>query len=100
MHQAYFFRSNGTIVDAHGSKIKCYPEVPEILENLHKEGYQMAVASRTSEIKGAYALVELFGWNKYFQYKEIYPGSKVTHFDRYACYIYSFTIFKIYKSLF
>lgn len=57
--------------------------MPEILENLHNEGYQMAVASRTGAIEEAYSLVELFDWNKYFQYKEIYPGSKVTHFDRY-----------------
>lgn len=78
------FRSDGRIVDAHGAKIKCYPEVPGILDELHNEGYQLAVASRTSEIKGAFALVELFGWDKYFQYKEIYPGSKVTHFDRWA----------------
>lgn len=73
------------ICDFTGAKVKCYPEVPEILENLYKEGYQMAVASRTGEIEGAYKLVELFGWNHYFQYKEIYPGSKVTHFDRYSC---------------
>lgn len=76
------FRSNGTIVDARGIKIKCYPEVPAVLEDLTREGYQMAVASRTSEIEGAQALIGLFDWNRYFQYKEIYPGSKVAHFRR------------------
>lgn len=84
LHSRVCCRSNGTIVDAHGAKIKCYPEVPGILESLQNEGYQMAVASRTGEIEGAYALVELFGWNKYFQYKEIYPGCKVTHFNKYV----------------
>ncbi|KAH0626143.1 hypothetical protein JD844_000936 [Phrynosoma platyrhinos] len=38
--------------------------------------------SRTSEIQGATQLLDLFGINLYFRYTEIYPGSKVTHFQR------------------
>ncbi|XP_030745979.1 magnesium-dependent phosphatase 1-like [Sitophilus oryzae] len=72
---------NGSIVDSYGSKIKCYPEVPEVLSNLKALGYELGVASRTSEIKGAEQLIQLFGWEKYFTYKEIFPGSKVTHFN-------------------
>lgn len=44
----------------------------------------IGVASRTSEIQGAEQLCELFDWNKYFKYKEIYPGSKVAHFNQYV----------------
>lgn len=53
-----------------------------MLQTLHDEGYTLAVASRTSEIKGANQLLQLFDWDKYFSYKEIYPGCKVTHFNK------------------
>ena len=61
---------------------KPYPEVPGILKSLRENGIVLGVASRTPEIEGAKSLVETLGWNKYFSYKEIYPGSKVTHFDK------------------
>lgn len=67
-------------MDAHGQTIKHYPEVPEILKFLKDEGIPVAAASRTSEIDGANQLLDLFGWDKYFKYKEIYPGSKLHHF--------------------
>lgn len=54
-----------------------------MLQTLHDEGYTLAVASRTSEIKGANQLLQLFDWDKYFSYKEIYPGCKVRHFNNF-----------------
>lgn len=63
--------------------MKFYPEVPNVLKTLHKSGYLLGVASRTSEIDGAKELLKLLNWDKYFTYKEIYPGCKVTHFERY-----------------
>lgn len=72
----------GVVYDARNQKVKCYPEVPEILKQLHKEGYLIGVASRTGEIDGANQLLDLFDWNKYITYKEIYPGSKNNHFSR------------------
>ncbi|XP_019873486.1 magnesium-dependent phosphatase 1 [Aethina tumida] len=71
---------DGKITDSRGSVIKCYPQVPEVLKKLHEEGFELGIASRTSEIRGANQLVQLFGWDKYFKYKEIFPGSKTTHF--------------------
>lgn len=70
------------IIDSNKEEIKCYPEVPEMLKSLHEEGYTLAIASRTSEIKGAKQLIQLFGWDKYFTYLEIFPGCKITHFKR------------------
>jgi magnesium-dependent phosphatase 1 len=74
----------GNVVDATGDKVRHYPEVPKVLDSLQKDGYELAVASRTGEINGANQLLELFDWNRYFKYKEIYPGCKVTHFNRYV----------------
>ncbi|XP_046735343.1 magnesium-dependent phosphatase 1-like [Diprion similis] len=70
------------VVDAQNHTIKYYPEVPEVLKELVKDGYELGVASRTTEIQGANQLLKLFGWDKYFTYKEIYPGCKVTHFSK------------------
>ncbi|XP_059474565.1 magnesium-dependent phosphatase 1-like [Neocloeon triangulifer] len=74
---------NGNIIDQRKREIEHFPEVPKILERLVSEGYQVAVASRTGEIKGAEQLLQLFDWNKYFSYKEIYPGCKKTHFSKF-----------------
>ncbi|KAG8033978.1 hypothetical protein G9C98_008459 [Cotesia typhae] len=77
-----FCRKNGKVVDARGKKIKFYEQVPEILENLVSQGIEIGIASRTSEIKGAYQLLKLFNWEKYIKYTEIYPGCKITHFNK------------------
>ncbi|XP_011642055.1 magnesium-dependent phosphatase 1-like [Pogonomyrmex barbatus] len=74
-------RAQNKIVDAHGRTVRYYTDVPDVLKQLSEEGYELAVASRTSEIKGAKQLLDLFGWKRYFKYFEIFPGSKVTHFS-------------------
>ena len=58
-----------------------YPEVLEVLEHWSKK-CDIAVASRTSYPQGAEQLLDLFGFNKYIKYKEIYPGCKLTHFSK------------------
>lgn len=70
------------MIDSRGRIIKYYPEVPKVLEYLYKHKVSMSVASRTTELDGAEQLIELFGWNKYFQNKQIYSGSKITHINR------------------
>jgi len=76
-----FFKKGSKIVDAHGKTIKHYPEVPEVFKFLKTEGIPIAAASRTGEIDGANQLIDLFGWEQYFEYKEIYPGCKINHFE-------------------
>ncbi|XP_048475071.1 magnesium-dependent phosphatase 1 [Rhincodon typus] len=73
---------NGQIVDSSGRKIKLYPEVAEVLQTLHGDGIWIAAASRTGEVAGANQLLSLFQLDAYFSQKEIYPGCKVTHFER------------------
>lgn len=75
-------RKKNEIVDAHGQIIRYYKDVPDILNKLLEEGYELGIASRTSEIKGAKQLLNLFDWEKYFKYKEIYPGVKTAHFSQ------------------
>nr|CAD7395342.1 unnamed protein product [Timema poppensis] len=75
-------KTRSEVVDSRGEIIRYYPEVPEVLKKLANDGIILAVASRTSEIKGANQLLKLFDWDQYFKYKEIYPGSKVTHFNK------------------
>ncbi|XP_012341063.1 magnesium-dependent phosphatase 1-like [Apis florea] len=77
-----FKKKGNDILDSHDQIIKYYKEVPDILKYLYEEGYELGIASRTSEIQGAKQLLNLFNWDNYFKYKEIYPGSKITHFSR------------------
>ncbi|XP_078190752.1 magnesium-dependent phosphatase 1 isoform X1 [Callithrix jacchus] len=74
--------SNGTVRDRRGQDVRLYPEVPEVLKRLQSLGVPSAAASRTGEIEGANQLLELFDLIRYFVHREIYPGSKVTHFER------------------
>lgn len=78
-----FQRKGYQIVDSLGAKVNCYPQANEVLKTLHEMECDMAVASRTSEIEGAHQLIKLFDWDKYFKYKEIYPGCKVAHFQQF-----------------
>ncbi|XP_076622345.1 magnesium-dependent phosphatase 1 isoform X2 [Colletes latitarsis] len=77
-----FKKKGNEVVDSYGHVIRYYKEVPDVLKWLSDENYELGVASRTSEIDGAKQLLKLFNWDKYFKYKEIYPGSKVTHLSK------------------
>ncbi|XP_066147339.1 magnesium-dependent phosphatase 1-like [Euwallacea fornicatus] len=76
-----FKKHNGGVVDTYGAAVKYYSEVPEVLKILTELGYEIGIASRTSEIRAANQLLDLFNWNKYIKYKQIFPGCKVTHFS-------------------
>ncbi|KAI0228807.1 Magnesium-dependent phosphatase 1 [Lamellibrachia satsuma] len=80
---APFKLESGKIYDAHGQHVKSYPDSTKILQELHSEGYKLALASRTSYTREAKDLVRLFGWDRYVTYSEIYPGSKIAHFNKF-----------------
>ena len=73
---------NGYITDAGGRIIYLYPDVPSILSHLRDKGILMGVASRTHGPATARKLMDMFEIRKYFTYEEIYPGSKIQHFER------------------
>ena len=68
--------------DARGVRMDPFPDVHDILKQLRENQIPMAAASRTTYPEGAFSLLKLLGWNELLQYKEIYPGSKITHFKR------------------
>ncbi|XP_025774259.1 magnesium-dependent phosphatase 1 isoform X1 [Herpailurus yagouaroundi] len=74
--------SDGAVRDRRGQTVRLYPEVRDVLERLQGLEVPVAAASRTGEIEGANQLLELFDLDRYFVHREIYPGSKVTHFER------------------
>ncbi|CAI6348495.1 unnamed protein product [Macrosiphum euphorbiae] len=73
---------DGKVVDSRGCVVKYYPDTPKVLKYLQDKNIGISVASRTGETDGAEQLIQLFGWNKYFENKQIYPGSKDTHINK------------------
>ncbi len=71
---------NSHVVDSVGNNIVLFPEVKDILKGLKDKGYKLAIASRTHEPSWAQALLTLFEIDEFFICREIYPGSKITHF--------------------
>jgi magnesium-dependent phosphatase 1 len=77
-----YCKKNGFVLDDNGLVIRLYNDVIDILETLRTQSIPIAIASRTSQPLWANDLLNLFDLDKYFDYKEIYPSSKVKHFNR------------------
>ncbi|MDX1284836.1 MAG: magnesium-dependent phosphatase-1 [Draconibacterium sp.] len=73
---------NGLLLDSCGAHIKLYDDVIQILEELKEHGKKIVAASRTYQPDWAQDLLRLFDIDKYFDLKEIYPSSKIQHFNR------------------
>ncbi len=77
-----FVWKEGKLKDQDNRWIYLYPEVKEILFELKAHGHQIAIASRTNAPTIAKQLLHMFEIDHFFDAREIYPGSKLTHFDR------------------
>ena len=76
------FRWHGDhIRDRDGLVISLYPDVKGILNRLNENDISMALASRTHSPGIATMLLEMFGVRKHFMYEQIFPGSKIRHFE-------------------
>lgn len=72
---------SGIVTDSDGKVIAPYPGVPDMLELLSGAGCLIAAASRTEQPSWAIQVLELLGMRGLFDYEEIFPDSKVTHFS-------------------
>ena len=75
-----FYKQNGIVRDDDDRTIRLYPDVQSILKDLSEQNISLGIASRTGAPDWADELMQLFDIKKYFQYFEIYPGSKINHF--------------------
>ena len=75
-----YYKQNEIIRDRDERSIILYPDVRSILDHLNEQKVLMGVASRTGAPDWADELMRLFNIKKYFEYFEIYPGSKLNHF--------------------
>ncbi len=69
------------IQDGDGRQIKLYRDVLEILNHLDQNNKLISAASRTNAPDIAYKLMSMFEIRDYFDHPQIYPGSKIRHFE-------------------
>ena len=73
---------NGKLIDQSGKLIRLYPNTIDVLKLLKKNNKIIAAASRTIRPTWALELLQIFDIEKYFDVKEIYPGSKIKHLKK------------------
>lgn len=76
-----YVKKNGKIYDDYGSLMRLYSDSLIILEELQSRSVPVAIASRTSRPDWANELLRLFDIDRFFEFKEIYSGSKIKHFS-------------------
>ncbi|VUZ43555.1 unnamed protein product [Hymenolepis diminuta] len=74
---------NGKVYDSFNYLVEPFPEAEAVLKRIKEEpDVKIAVASSTAAPRMGREFIELFGWDKYFDYVEIYPTEKTRHFRK------------------
>lgn len=76
-----FSQSMSGPVDRYGRIVTLYEGVLAALDFCESNNIDMALASRTAEPGWARQLIEMLGIFHRFKYKEIFPSTKVVHFN-------------------
>jgi len=76
-----FGRHDGQVVDRGQRHIRLYDDVRPILSQCDAHQIPFAIASRTEQPDWARQLLDLLAVTDRFAYAEIYPSSKLRHFE-------------------
>lgn len=76
-----FRMKQGRLFDRGGRQVRFYSDVMQVLEFCDKRQIVTAVASRTEQPSWAMELLQLLEATHRFAYSEIYPSSKLKHFE-------------------
>ena len=76
-----FKLSSKGVSDTQGRVVNLYPDAMKIFRLIEGNDIPMAIASRTEKPEWAKHLLDLLGIRDKFKYEEIFPDSKVTHFN-------------------
>jgi magnesium-dependent phosphatase 1 len=75
------YRKEGEFIfDSKGNKILLYPDTKKILNELQNQGFELSLASRTTDPAIANQLLKHFNIDCFFNHCQIFPGSKKEHF--------------------
>ena len=78
----------GKLYDSQRNRIRLYNDVVPILQKLKKQNKIIVAASRTFQPTWAQNLLDLFEIDVFFDLKEIYPSSKIQHFEKIQHYFH------------
>ena len=79
--QPPFHKTSKGPVDSTDRLVRLYDDVRGILSWCQNKNISMALASRTFEPGWAGQLIDMLEIADFFEYKEIFPSSKVAHFN-------------------
>ena len=74
----------GKVTDSSGDRVRIYDGIAEAIDYFDDAGIPLAVASRTTQPDWARQLLDLHGLLYRFEWLEIFPSSKVKHFNNLA----------------
>ncbi|CAI2731451.1 unnamed protein product [Schistosoma spindalis] len=83
IYDSQVFHKNGDMIyDENNYPLNILQDSNNILKSIKQEkDVLLACASRTPSVETARQLVHLNGWDKLFDHMEIYPDSKIVHFQ-------------------